>query len=198
MFCLAGERSLPASEHVHQNINRRAGMQPQNQAPFAGVAAEQSIIVKRNLLGPPAGGKPLEMATIDPLAGLQATSLDLVLMGIVDGRNQDSRAIILTKKDRKQRIYQTGDMVAGAQIKSILWGRVVLSTNGRDEVLDMSEAAKFRSGEVGGPVSAAARAPSQEEIVATSEAGEITSKLIPERVRIVLPVQEAVEPQNDN
>lgn len=141
------------------------------------------------------------LAVGDSLAALPATSLDLVLMGIIDGRTQDRRAVILNKKDNTQHIYQVGDTVAGSQIKSILWGKVILSTEGRDEVLDMSETSSYRSRAVAapvpGPASVASSVSPQEKIVASSDSGETDSRLIPERVRLVLPDQEGTGVQND-
>ena len=45
---------------------------------------------------------------------------------------------------QNQELYETGDAIEGAFVKEILKGKVILSANGRDEILDMSEAAKER------------------------------------------------------
>ncbi|HBG21595.1 MAG TPA: hypothetical protein DDY32_20610 [Desulfobulbaceae bacterium] len=136
-------------------------------------------------------------AVSNSLAASPATSLDLVLMGVIDGRTQDRRAIILNKKDNTQHIYQVGDTVAGAQIKGIFWGKVVLSANGRDEVLDMSETTHYRTIAVAAPAPVATSVSPQEKIIASSDSGEIDSRLIPERVRLVLPDQEGTGAQNE-
>lgn len=103
------------------------------------------VIVDRNLfqsyLKEP---EPVEEVVENPLEGLETTTLDLVLMGTISGREDRSRAIILEKAKRKQEIYYTGDVVQGAEIKEILRGKVILSYQGRDEILDMSEAAKVK------------------------------------------------------
>ena len=75
-------------------------------------------------------------------------------------------------------------MVAGAQIKSILWGKVVLSMSGRDELLDMKEAARYRALDVAVKAPVTAPMPSQDKMVASTEGGEEAS-----RVRLVLPDQ---------
>lgn len=130
--------------------------------------------------------------TDGPLADLPATALDLVLMGVVDGEGQDSRAVILSRKDQAQQLYQVGDTVAGAQIRSIRWGRVELRVQGRDEVLDMSGTAGYRRKETALPVPVSAPktlpAPLRKSNAA-SVAEESGSSLIPERVRLVLPGQ---------
>lgn len=185
--------SVNAAESGKQDIADRVTPEPQA-TPATGHVADNSVITARNLFGLPPEEKWEEVATNDPLAGLQASSLDIVLMGIVDGGSRDSRAIIFSKRDRTQQLYQVGDMVAGAQIKSILWGKVILRTGGRDEVLDMSETASHRSREVAAPVFAPVPVASsdspQEKIVASSDSGETDSRLIPERVRLVPPDQE--------
>jgi type II secretory pathway component PulC len=175
MFCLAENGNLIASEIVHQKKSNHDGPRlVENPAAVAGTAAES-------------------------VAGLEATALDIVLMGIVDGRHQDRRAVILTKKDRSQQMYQTGDMVAGALIKNISRSGVILRVNGRDEILDMSEAGNFRSKNVAGPVSVSVRPQAQvEKIDARYESGEHSEQQIPVRTRIVLPVEEVVETPSDN
>jgi type II secretory pathway component PulC len=127
--------------------------------PLATVAAENEAIVKnesaaahdyhtilqRNLFGPPPG-KDQPAAKVDPDSAedLQPTSLDIVLMGTVNGGDGADRAIIFDKSLNKQALYETGDAIQGAIVKEILRGKVVLAYNGKDEMLDMSEAAKVR------------------------------------------------------
>lgn len=103
------------------------------------------VILERDLFKPfseKAGGES-EKEELS-LEGLQASKLDLVLMGTVVGQDNEHRAIILDKKKGKQEIYNKGDYVQGAEIKRIIRGKVVLGYQGRDEILDMSEAASIR------------------------------------------------------
>lgn len=104
------------------------------------------IILQRNLFGPPPGKAESE-ATVDPdyAENLQLTNLDIVLMGTINGGEGAGRAIILDKKSRKQELYEKGDAIQGAFVKEILRGKVILVYNGKDEMLDMSEAANVRS-----------------------------------------------------
>lgn len=199
VFCLTKDRNTFASEILHQNNGEHDGMQLESPAPVAGTAVDSSSIAKRNPFGSRPGEEPREKEVVDSLDGLEATALDLVLMGIVDGRHQDRRAVILTRKDRKQQIYQTGDMVAGALIKNISRSGVVLRVNGRDEILDMREAGNFRSKVVAGPVTGAVHPPAHVDKIDTRhEPGEDSERQLPERTRIVLPVEEVVETRNDN
>jgi type II secretory pathway component PulC len=104
-------------------------------------------ILQRNLFGPPPGQNDTKAtaATPDYAENLQSTSLNIVLMGTVNGGGGADRAIILDKSTRKQELYEQGDAIQGAVVKEILRGKVILAYNGTDEVLDMSDAEKERS-----------------------------------------------------
>jgi len=102
------------------------------------------IIIKRNLFA--AGDKdvgPLE-TEIKPMEELRPSTLELVLMGTILGDGVANRAFIMDKKNRKQDVYEVGDAVAGAFIKKIIRGKVILASNGQDEVLDIAAAASVR------------------------------------------------------
>ncbi len=107
---------------------------------------DYKIILRRNLFGPPPGKENTKSATsLDYTETLESTSLNIVLMGTINGKEGANRAIILDKKSRDQELYETGDAIQGAFVKEILRGKVVIAYNGKDEILDMSEAAKMRS-----------------------------------------------------
>ena len=127
--------------------------------PLANVAVEQKAAVKdepvethdyrailqRNLFGsPPGADKKETVQGTDSAEELQLTSLDIVLMGTINGGEGADRAIIFDKKVNKQALYEIGDAIQGAIVKEILRGKVILAYNGKDEMLDMSEAAKVR------------------------------------------------------
>ncbi len=138
-------------------------MQPSGKEakPLATVAAEHEatvadeaveahdyhVILQRNLFGSPPG--QADQAGIkrgaDSGEDLQKTSLDIVLMGTIKDADGADRAIILDKSKKKQGLYEPGDAIQGATVKEIFRGKVILVYNGRDEMLDMSEAAKERS-----------------------------------------------------
>jgi type II secretory pathway component PulC len=103
------------------------------------------VILQRNLFGPPPGeGEAVPTATPDATEDIELTSLNIVLMGTVAGGDGVDRAIILDKAAKKQGLYEQGDVIQGATVKEILRGKVILSYNGKDEMLDMSEAANVR------------------------------------------------------
>lgn len=101
------------------------------------------IVLDRNLFGPPPATIEDQQVARVAIEDLQATSLDLVLMGTIIGENNENRAIILEKAKKKQDIYQEGEIVQGAILKEILRGKVVLNYNDKDQILDMAEAAKY-------------------------------------------------------
>lgn len=104
------------------------------------------IILQRNLFGPPPGAAgSAKPGTQDITEDLKATSLNITLMGTVNGKEGGDRAIILDKSNHKQELYEKGDEIQGAVVKEILRGKVILTYNGKDEMLDMSEAEKERS-----------------------------------------------------
>lgn len=107
---------------------------------------DYDIILQRNLFRSYTPDKEAPPAPVveNPLEGLEPTSLDLVLMGTVSGSAGNSRAVILNRKKNKQDIYYRGDVVEEAEIKEILRGKVILNHQGKDQVLDMSEAASMR------------------------------------------------------
>jgi len=99
---------------------------------------DYSIIAKRALFGKvkekPVAKPPIPQQTLAP------TSLDLVLFGTISGTADDQRAFIRDKKKGKQDIYYVGDAIKHAQIKEISRGKIILTVNGKDEVLLMQEA----------------------------------------------------------
>ena len=111
------------------------------------------IIVQRNLFkvetekkgGPgndPAGAKDGEK--------LEPTTLSLTLWGTVTG-GSDLYAVIEDKKARVQALYQEGNSVQDATIKKILKREIILSYQGKDQVLEM-EAVTEKDGLVKKPM----------------------------------------------
>jgi general secretion pathway protein C len=99
-----------------------------------------SAITSRNLFGSRVGDAPAPQQQ-DPLEGLELSSLDVVLMGTVTaGIEEDQRAIIYDKTNGRQELYQEGDYIQQAAVKDIMRGKVILSIDGRDEMLDISQA----------------------------------------------------------
>lgn len=103
------------------------------------------IILKRNLFSRP-GEESVDPAEepVEQTTAANSSELGIVLMGTVSGTDNSRRAFILNKQTREQELFSTGEVVEGALIKEILRGKLVLSINGKDAFLDMSEAAEMR------------------------------------------------------
>ncbi len=154
---------------------------------------DYSIITRRNLFGkPPAVGGPVEEKPVIE-EELEVSALEVVLMGTI-GSGENSRAIILNKKDRKQEIYTIGDNVQGANIKEIRRGKVILTHNGKDEMLDMSEAAKFGS-RTQRPTSVSPTMRQRTLTPQSDSTGSVRSEVQTVKPRVVRPTRRIVRPR---
>ncbi|MFO7861073.1 MAG: type II secretion system protein GspC [Desulfosalsimonas sp.] len=75
------------------------------------------------------------------LENLEKTRLNLRLWGTITGTDEKAYAVIEEKSGNKQALYQEGDTIDQARIRMILRKRVVLTVNGKDEILEMEELA---------------------------------------------------------
>jgi len=158
-----------------------------------------SVIVKRNLFGmPPSLAESATPTEAPPVEELEATTLDVVLMGTVDADGDDGRAIILKKSDRSQDIYRVGEMIEGASIKDIQRGRVILTVDGRDELLDISEAREYDQNTA--PVAARPALRRRPVVVAPQQAVQAPPRVVRPLRRIVRPrtAIEAEQPVDEN
>jgi Type II secretion system protein C len=131
----------PASETSDADIPAK---NPETQTEGA-TKGDHRIILQRNLFGlPPNTEKSAVSAVQVPKEDLKPTTLEIVLMGTITGSGGRERAIIMDKKSYKQELYEKGDAVQGALVKEISRGKAILSYNGKDEILDISEASKVR------------------------------------------------------
>lgn len=79
------------------------------------------------------------------LAALAKTELKLTLWGTVTGgEDSENYAVIESDKDKKQELYKKGDKIEDAFIKKILRFSVILSRNGKDERLEITEEANSK------------------------------------------------------
>lgn len=104
--------------------------------------SDYQIIAKRNLFHTETENLPETGQGVD-LDNLKQTDLKLKLWGTVTGAQGKDRAVIEDTKERKQNLYCNGDSIQGATVKLILREKVVLSVNGKDEILEME---KLQSG----------------------------------------------------
>ena len=95
------------------------------------------VIADRNLFQLPAReGDAPQTIDVDALA---PTSLQLKLWGTVSGNGEEAYAVIEDPALRRQAVYRPGEMVQHAVVRLILREKIVLSVDGRDEVLLMEQ-----------------------------------------------------------
>ncbi len=97
---------------------------------------DYKIIVMRNIFAAGLDGKPV---VGEPEEEIEETGLNLILQGTITGSKQDSGAIIVDEKNRRQDLYSIGDEIQGALITAIERGEVVLEVDGKKEVLLIKE-----------------------------------------------------------
>lgn len=119
-------------------------------------------IVDRNLFN--SGKQALADAPkSDPAAldvdKLKQTALKLKLWGTVTGPDGQAFAVVEDQKSREQQLLRPGDPIQNALVKMVLRHRVVLTVNGRDEVLVMEEPGVTRTSAPGPAVAEAAPLP---------------------------------------
>ena len=112
--------------------------QPEVKTEILRKSYDYKIIIDRNIFQAVIneGEKEKEVIVEEVLA---PTKLQLSLMGTVSGSDRNARAIISDETKKLQDLYQIGDVIQGALIKSIERGKVILQVNGRDEVLNLQE-----------------------------------------------------------
>ena len=143
LFCRSLEHALVVEEQS-STAEASGPARMESAAPAPGNAVnprensiDYTIISKRSLFG------KVQQETVEapPTAApvLEATSLDLTLIGTISGGVNEQRAIIQDKRKKTQDIYYQGDSVGPALIKEILRGKIILTVRGKDEVLLMKE-----------------------------------------------------------
>lgn len=70
---------------------------------------------------------------------MEQTKLQVRLWGTVFSEGAASYAVIEDLKDKKQSLYRIDDKIQIATVKQILREKVILNSNGKDEVLDMED-----------------------------------------------------------
>jgi general secretion pathway protein C len=98
-------------------------------------------IEKRNLFSvkPETAATPNKQVTQTPL---KPTKLNLTLWGTVTGPPERAVAIIQDGKTRQQQIVHEGDQIQRATVKAIQRERIVLTVNGRDEILEIEKSSQ--------------------------------------------------------
>lgn len=104
--------------------------------PTKPISAYQ-IVMDRNLFSTRVD-PVVSTQTVDVNA-LEETRLELKLWGTVSGGPSVNYAVIEDLKTREQNLYQVGDAIQNAAVKDVLREKVVLTINGKDEILQMQD-----------------------------------------------------------
>jgi len=129
---------------IHDAVGVSSRSQADRVSPPAREAqADTEIILKRNLFGSRvvvASPSPRPVAEED-MEDLPESSLPLSLLGTaVNTQGEKSLAVILNKDTREEQVYAVGDTVTGgAVLSSVARNRVVLLSEGREEILEKTE-----------------------------------------------------------
>ncbi|MFC1886318.1 type II secretion system protein GspC [Thermodesulfobacteriota bacterium] len=102
------------------------------------------IIINRNLFNTKTDVAK-KSKTID-IETLKQTKLELRLWGTVTGESGQTYAVIEDKKEKSQNLYRAGDAIQSAILKMILREKIILTVNGKDEVLPMEEMLSSKTG----------------------------------------------------
>jgi general secretion pathway protein C len=125
------------------------GLAPSMDQESTAPLSQYSAIAERNLFNitaEPESKKAEPEAEAVNLDALKETELKLRLWGTVTGGSEQSYAVIEDQKAREQNLYRAGDTIQDATVKLILREKVVLTVEGRDEILTMEETASESSG----------------------------------------------------
>jgi general secretion pathway protein C len=95
-----------------------------------------AVITEKNLFK--TTDKPSMEDQMD-LDSLQATTLQLELVGTVAGEGAYNYAVIEEKDKKKQRVYKIGDTINSATLVKVMRNAVILKVGNRDEVLKKRE-----------------------------------------------------------
>lgn len=96
-------------------------------------------IIKRNLFKTKEKIKQEPKPQQQAVEDLKLTELKLKLWGTVTGAGSKNYAVIQDAKKRKQELYEVGDTVQNATVKDIFRDKIILSLNGKDEILKIED-----------------------------------------------------------
>ena len=130
---------LGAQSRMEQTHPNAQAVSPSGQQTGRKPIAAYSLIIQRDLFKTqktPVQSSPVNTVNVDEM---EETNLKLKLWGTVSGDKKQSYAVIEDTQKREQNLYRVGDSVQNATIKGILRSKVILTVNGKDEVLAMEQ-----------------------------------------------------------
>ncbi len=119
-----------------------------------------NAVLERNLFGTRSKAEAKPTTEKVDVESLEETTLNLKLWGTVFGDEETEYAVIEDVKARQQNLYRTGDSVQTATVKKIFREKVVLTVDGKDEILQMEDLVSGKSGfRPSGPTARTATSP---------------------------------------
>ena len=112
---------------------------PLEQSPGTRPVSTYAAIMERDLFRTQKEAVTPDTQKEPNLDNLEETQLKLKLWGTVSGDPEKAYAVIEDTQKREQNLYRVGDIIQTATVKSILREKVVLSVNGKDEILAMED-----------------------------------------------------------
>ena len=147
VYALVNPDIEPPKAQLSSNAPKQADPHPQSALDRnKPVNLNQFIqkVTRRNLFKVQVNGEQQKAQEPAEEILLEKTSLELTLWGTVTGqKKQDGWAVINDRKTKEQELYRVNDTIQGAVIKSILRNKVILTVNGKDQVLEMDENQSF-------------------------------------------------------
>ncbi len=134
-------KGLTAGMDVVEARHAQAGSETVQTAMPVRPLSDYAAIEKRNIFktkDPAAAPTPAPPPKTD-ISELEETKLKLKLWGTVSGKGEKAYAVIEDQKKRLQNLYRENDTIMGATVKRILREKVVLTVDGKDEVLAMEK-----------------------------------------------------------
>lgn len=125
---------------IQMEPSRTAPESWQSVAPVRPLS-DYEAIGKRNLFktGDPVTAESSEAPSQTDVDELEETELKLKLWGTVSGEGEKTYAVIEDQQKRIQNLYRENDSILGATVKRIMREKVILTVDGKDEVLAMEK-----------------------------------------------------------
>ncbi|MCG8685452.1 MAG: PDZ domain-containing protein [Desulfobacterales bacterium] len=125
-------------DQSHKNIKSEGKEPEQGKDSLSPFTVFENNIIRRNLFKVQIDdNKGMKDASEPAKKPLEKTRLKLILLGTVAReRDEDCWAVIEDQGKRNQDLYSVGAQIQGATIKSISRNQVVLTLNGKDQILE--------------------------------------------------------------
>lgn len=148
-YYLADSRFNTAQVLEPGTVRPLDGAGPESERPGSSLDSIQAVddkeaITRRNVFLPRSEKSRRGMGD-ELLESAPPSALDLVLVGTIIESDGPGRAVIFDREDRKQHLLSEGDVIKGASLRRIMPGRVIISRQGNNEMLDIAEAAKLHT-----------------------------------------------------